>query len=263
MGLNTANFPWTLPQKTTLIHPSWHSYINPNNLPKYTPTTYASLSSTPLNTTKPPKRPATPTTDNIPIPRHIVDTPLNTMEIDGHKHLPRQTICHVSQWHTDHLSAKQLCTHINDGLSPSISHETILRTRIPPSIPYHSRSHKNRYGYQKKIYLLRPAGSKQATTIHEAKRPSERKYVQHPLSLPHKLRAGTPHTPPTPLHLSIRTYTLHSRDPSKSHATLTITTRSSYTPQMEDSSQKGLRPAYKNSMQSTNTYTTKPHSQWP
>jgi len=110
--------PTDLTQKTTLIYPSWHKYINPSNPPTYTPTTYATLTSTPLNTTKPPKRPASPTTNNIPIPQHTVDTPLDTMEIDGHKHLPRQTIYHVSQWHTEHLTTKQLCTHINDGLAP-------------------------------------------------------------------------------------------------------------------------------------------------
>ena len=64
-----------LTPKITIIHPSWHIYIKPTDLPVYTPTTYATLSSTPLNTTKPTKRPSVPTTDDIPNPQHTVDIP--------------------------------------------------------------------------------------------------------------------------------------------------------------------------------------------
>ena len=101
-----------------IIHPSRHTYIKQTDLPTNTSTTYATLCSTPLNTTKPPNRQATPTTDNIPIPQHTADTPLDTMEIDWHKYLLRQTIYTVNQWHTEHPTAKQLCKHIKNGLTP-------------------------------------------------------------------------------------------------------------------------------------------------
>jgi len=40
------------------------------------------------------------------------------MEMDGHKHLLHQTIYHVNKWHTAHLTAKHLCEHIYNGLTP-------------------------------------------------------------------------------------------------------------------------------------------------
>ena len=59
-----------------------------------------------------------------PIPHYILTpqiipyNPLDTMEIDGHKPLLRQTIYHVNKWHIEHLTARQLCKHINTGLTP-------------------------------------------------------------------------------------------------------------------------------------------------
>ncbi len=40
------------------------------------------------------------------------------MEIYGHKHLLHHTMYHVNQWCTEHLTAKQLCKHFNNGLTP-------------------------------------------------------------------------------------------------------------------------------------------------
>jgi hypothetical protein len=95
-GTEHRKIPKDLTLKITLIHSSWYTYIKQTDLPIHTSTTYATLSSTPLNTTKPPKRPALSPTDNIPNPQHTADTPLDTMEIDGHQHLLRQAICHVN-----------------------------------------------------------------------------------------------------------------------------------------------------------------------
>jgi hypothetical protein len=117
-GTEHRKIPKDLTPKIALIHPSWHAYMKRTDLPTYTPTAYATLSSTPLNTTKPPKRPAALTAHNIPNPHHIADTALGTMEIDGRKYILRQTIYHVNQWHIEHLAAKQLCKHINNGLTP-------------------------------------------------------------------------------------------------------------------------------------------------
>jgi len=50
-----------------------------------------------------------------------------------------------------------------------------MNMRMFPSYPYHSRSHGSQHVYPKKIYLPRPAGSKQSTTIHETKPP-----IPHP-----------------------------------------------------------------------------------
>jgi hypothetical protein len=96
-----------------------------DDIPAHTPLSYAPLTNTPTpnitaSTATPKnylKRPPPPIPKDLPEPQHAADNPLDTMEIDAHKHLPHCTIYHVNKWRPEHLTAKQFCHHRREGLT--------------------------------------------------------------------------------------------------------------------------------------------------
>jgi hypothetical protein len=72
----------------------------------------------PTTTINPNKRPATHIPDTLPTPDTTNPAPLTVTEITDHKTLLHKTIYHVNQFRTDHLTAKQLCQHIDSGFTP-------------------------------------------------------------------------------------------------------------------------------------------------
>jgi hypothetical protein len=73
----------------TIIHPTWVAFIKHDGLPPYTITSYGTLAITSCNKLSAPKR-----TDihTFQTPRAIYATPMNIVEIDGHKLLLHQTV---------------------------------------------------------------------------------------------------------------------------------------------------------------------------
>jgi hypothetical protein len=109
---------------STIIHPTWHKYINTDDIPDHIPHSYVTLTNNPSPITNAPstipktlKRAGPPIPQDLPDPQHTTDNPLDTTEIDGHKHLLRRTTYHVNKWRPEHLTAKQFCHHRMNGLT--------------------------------------------------------------------------------------------------------------------------------------------------
>jgi hypothetical protein len=90
--------------KSTTIHHTWHPYINTDDISEHTPHSYATLTSTTTTnktasstTHKTLKRPTPSIPKDLPDPHHTADNPLDTIEIDAHKHLLHHTIYHVNK----------------------------------------------------------------------------------------------------------------------------------------------------------------------
>ena len=66
----------------------------------------------------PNKRLATHMPETLPTPDASNPAPIYIMEITDHKTLLHKALYHVKQLKTDHLTAKHLCHHINNGLTP-------------------------------------------------------------------------------------------------------------------------------------------------
>jgi hypothetical protein len=102
---------------STIIHPTWHKYLNTDDIPDHIPLSYATLTNTPSTIHNTLKRARPPIPQDIPDPQHTTDNPLDTMEIDGHKHLLHHTFYHVNKWRPERLTAKQFCHHRMGGLT--------------------------------------------------------------------------------------------------------------------------------------------------
>ena len=72
----------------------------------------------PTTAINPNKRPATHIPDTLPTPDPTNTAPLTITEITDHKILLHKTIYQVDQLKTDHLTAKQLCQHVDSGFTP-------------------------------------------------------------------------------------------------------------------------------------------------
>jgi hypothetical protein len=111
-----------LPKDTTplftAIHTSWIKFITPDNLPTHKPNYYANLSNTSTANITSNKLPATHIPETLPTPDTSNPAPLHILEITDHKTLLHKTIYHVNQLKTNHLTAKQLCQHIDSGFTP-------------------------------------------------------------------------------------------------------------------------------------------------
>jgi hypothetical protein len=86
--------------------------MSTDDIPDHTPHSYAALKNNPSLVTYAPstivktlKRAAPPIPQDLPDPQHTTDNPLDTMEKDGHKHLPHHTMYHVNKWRPEHLTA--------------------------------------------------------------------------------------------------------------------------------------------------------------
>ena len=120
----------TTPLLTT-IHNSWLPYITINNLPPYTTNTYTTLVKASVVNNISNKCPATHIPDTLPTSDATNQAPIDIVEITSHKTLLRHTIYHVNQLKTNHLTAKHLCRHIHNGLTPKQLIRIRPETRIP------------------------------------------------------------------------------------------------------------------------------------
>jgi len=181
----------TTPLLTT-IHTSCLQFIAPDNLPPYTTNSYATLAKASAVNAIPNKRPATHIPDTLPTPDVTNPATFDIVEINDHKTLLHQTIYHVSQLKTDHLTAKHPCDHIHGGLTPE------HRNRINPededtpilSIPFEVNGSED-------IVRSLPNGSSALQNYRISKPP---------------LRKKT-RTAPQPLRLAYTTYTTHPINP--------------------------------------------------
>ncbi len=92
-------------------------YLNIDDIPDRIPLFYATLANIPSTIHNTLKRVGPPIPHDMPDPQPTTDNPLDTMEIDGHKHLLRHTIYHVNKWRPERLTAKQFCHHRMGGLT--------------------------------------------------------------------------------------------------------------------------------------------------
>ncbi len=100
------------------MHISWLKYITTDNLPPFTINTYATLVKASAGNTITNKRPATHIPNTLPTPEATCNAPIDIEEINDHKTLLHQTIYHVNRLKTNHLTAKHICHHIHNGLTP-------------------------------------------------------------------------------------------------------------------------------------------------
>jgi hypothetical protein len=107
----------TTPLLTT-IHTSWIKFITHDNLPTHGPNSYANLMNASTAKVIPNKRPATHIPETLPTPDVSIPAPLHIMELKDHKTLLHNTIYHVTQLQSDHLTTKHLCQHIDNGFTP-------------------------------------------------------------------------------------------------------------------------------------------------
>ena len=81
---------------------------------------------------------ATHIPETLPSPDTSNPAPLHIIEITDHKTLLHKTIYHVNQLKTDHLTAKQLCQHIDNGFTPDHLARILPKDEDTPilDIPY-------------------------------------------------------------------------------------------------------------------------------
>jgi hypothetical protein len=189
---NTENK--TLPKDpastSTAIHHTWHQYINTDEIPDHTLHSYATLASTPTSnktasstTPKTLKRPTPPIPKDLPDPHHTADNPLDTMEIDAHKHLPHCTIYHVNKWRPEHLTAKQFCQHRMEGLTYAHLTRDNSEDEDTPILSIPFRVTWNPTWVSKTTVLTTPSGKSTIDKYNTTKAPTRKK---------------TRTTPPTP-----------------------------------------------------------------
>jgi hypothetical protein len=110
-----------LPKETrpllTTIHTFWIKFITPDNLPSHRPNFYANLMKASTANVNSNKRPATRIPETLSTTDVSNPAPLHIMEIKDYKTLLHNTIYHVTQLKTDHLTTKHLCQHIDRGFT--------------------------------------------------------------------------------------------------------------------------------------------------
>ena len=160
-----------------------------------------------------------PIPQNIPTPLQTPDTPLDTMEIDGHKYLLHQTIYHINQWHMAHLTAKPFCEHINNGLAPEHLKRDHSDDEDTPILSIPLQVTWNPTWVLEDTILATPSEKTAIDNYTQTKTPHARNREHHPPPIPHRNpKTSTLNTPLSPQDQSTQILTLHPPDHSKSPA---------------------------------------------
>jgi hypothetical protein len=120
-----------------------------------------------------------------------------------------QTIDHVNLWHTEHITAKQLCNHIYNRLTPEqLTQDHPKYIKIPPSYVYHYRAHGSPHAWiSDETVLTTPSGKTTIDNYTQSKAPIRKKAITtHPIPH-HKSKVGTLNTPLSPQDRSTMTRT--------------------------------------------------------
>ena len=163
----------------TYMHPSWRTYIQSQGLPTQSPLTFASLTRQDQPPTETPKRTAALSFHSLSSPISTKGTPLAVLEVHGHKTLLQHTVYHVNQWGTEHLSARYLCRHNEEGLKPSSftrlhsdDEDTSILSiqfQVQSKSAWVTREHYNVYAWRKQaveIYHNNKASQRTKTRTH-------------------------------------------------------------------------------------------------
>jgi hypothetical protein len=121
----------------TLIHHTWYTHLNTRGLPAHTPINFETLIKRSSNNTNSLKRPTDTQAIPSPITPSLEQGP-KVLEIDNHKLQLHNTIYHVKNFNTTYVTAKQLCHHIDTGLTPKALDRINPEDEDTPilSIPY-------------------------------------------------------------------------------------------------------------------------------
>ena len=102
----------------TLKHHTWYPYLITRGLPTHTPTNFETLIKCSSNHRTTLKRTADTNIQPSPIISTTLEHGLEVLEVDDHRIQIHNTVYHVKKWNTSHITAKQLCQHIDSGLTP-------------------------------------------------------------------------------------------------------------------------------------------------